>query len=77
MGQRGFGYREGDVVTFNGGILGGETPTNNLEITVTEVGDRGEILNFTWTGVSYNGVKTFVLTDPSQGFGTVDKVFYR
>jgi len=77
IGRPGFGYRAGDVVTFNGGILGGETPTNNLEITVTEVGDRGEILNFTWTGVSYNGVKTFVLTDPSQGFGTVDKVFYR
>ena len=75
MGNGGFGYRVGDVITFSGGILGGETPTNNLEITVTAVGDRGEILDYTWSGISYNGVKTFVLTDPSQEFGTVDKVY--
>ena len=77
MGNSGFGYRVGDVITFNGGILGGETPTNNLTITVTEVGEKGEILDFTWTGVSYNGVKTFVLIDPVQGIGTVDKIYYR
>lgn len=77
IGDSGFGYRVGDVITFNGGVLGGETPTNNLEITVTEVGDRGQILNFTWVGVSYNGYKTFVLTDPSMESGSVDKVIYR
>ena len=77
LGNSGFGYQVGDVITFNGGILGGETPTNNLEITVTEVDSNGGITDFTWTGVSYNGVKTFVLTDPAQDFGTVDKVIYR
>jgi hypothetical protein len=77
MGNSGFGYQVGDVITFNGGILGGETPTNNLNITVIEVGEKGEILDFTWTGVSYNGVKTFVLIDPVQGIGSVDKIYYR
>jgi hypothetical protein len=57
--------------------LGGETPTNNLSITITEVDQNYKILNFTHEGVSYNGVRTFVLTDPATGFGTVDKVIYR
>lgn len=77
MGNGGLGYRAGDIITFKGGILGGETGTNDLEIIVTAVGEKGEILDYTWSGVSYNGVKTFVLTDPQQGFGSVDKVYYR
>jgi hypothetical protein len=77
IGERGFGYRVGDNITFNGSALGGETPTNNLVITVTQVGSRGEILDFIWAGASYNGVRTFVLTDPALSFGSVDKVYYR
>lgn len=77
LGRGGTGYQVGDTITFNGGILGGETPTNNLIITVTAVNTGGEIANFSWTGVSYNGVRTFVLTDPAKDFGTVDKVIYR
>jgi hypothetical protein len=77
MGDTGMGYQVGDVITFNGGVLGGETPTNNLSITITEVDQNYKILNFTHQGVSYNGVRTFVLTDLATGFGTVDKVIYR
>lgn len=77
IGDTGMGYQVGDVITFNGALLGGETPANNLSITITEVDQNYKILNFTHEGVSYNGVRTFVLTDPATGFGTVDKVIYR
>lgn len=77
IGARGFGYRVNDTVTFIGSSLGGETPTHNLVITVVAVGSRGEILDFTSAGVSFNGVRTFVLTDPALSMGSVDKVYYR
>lgn len=73
----GSGYIVGDVITILGRNLGGETNTNDLTITVTEVDGLGKIINFSHTGISYNGVKTFVLRGESPETGTLDKILYR
>lgn len=73
----GTGYSVGDTITFSGSNLGGETPTNNLTITVSNVDNLGRIRDITWNGISYNGVRTFVLSDSPTSISVVDKVLYR
>ncbi len=73
----GMGYQIGDTISIPGNQLGGELGTNDLTITVTGVNGRGWITQISWTGVSYNGVKTFVLSGTTAGVGTLDKVLYR
>ena len=74
----GSGYNVGDQILFAGNKLGGETPTHDLTITVTSVDAYGKITGITWTGLSYNGVKTFVLDGVVlNGGGVIDKVLYR
>jgi hypothetical protein len=73
----GAGYSVGNVITILGNRLGGEEPTNNLTITVTSVNQSGGITGISWTGTSYNGVRTFVLSGTTGALGTVDKVLYR
>ncbi len=73
----GSGYQVGDTVLISGSDLGGETPTHDLTITVSAVNGIGGITGITWAGVSYNGVKTFVLSGSTNGVGTIDKVLYR
>jgi len=73
----GSGYQVGDTVFISGSDLGGETPTHDLTITVSAVNGIGGITGITWAGVSYNGVKTFVLSGSTNGVGTIDKVLYR
>jgi hypothetical protein len=73
----GSGYSVGNVITILGDKLGGETPTNNLVITVTSVNQTGGITGISWTGLSHNGVRTFVLSGTIGALGTVDKVLYR
>jgi len=73
----GTGYKIGDTVLIKGSELGGESPTNDLTITVTGVNGVGAITNVTWVGVSYNGYKTYVLSGTTDGIGTIDKVLYR
>jgi len=73
----GSGYTAGDTIRILGRNLGGETDTNDLVITVTGVDAQGVITNFTHTGISYNGVKTFVLRGETPNLGTLDKVLYR
>lgn len=74
----GAGYKVGDQIVFAGNKLGGETPTHDLTITVTLVDEYGKIKGITWTGLSYNGVKTFVLDGVVlNGGGVIDKVLYR
>lgn len=77
INNSGLGYHINDTITFLGSNLGGETPTNNIIITVTDVDAAGRIVDISWTGVSYNGVKTFVLSDSPISTSTVDKVLYR
>lgn len=73
----GTGYSVGDVITILGGELGGEAPTNDLLITVASVDEFGRIQTVDHTGVSYNGVRTFVLSGITANRGTFDKVLYR
>jgi len=71
-------YQVGSQLVIKGRNLGGETPTNDLTITITQVGDDGEILGITWTGLSYNGVQSFIRggsVEPNTG--TFDKILYR
>jgi hypothetical protein len=77
IGAAGNGYSVGDIIRFEGGQLGGETGTNDLTITVASIGGAGEILTVNWTGVSYNGYRTFVLDGNLSVLGTVDKILYR
>ena len=77
IGLSGRGYAVGNTIQVLGSNLGGESPTNNLIITVTAVGALGEIQAITWAGVSYNGAKTFVIDGNLSVPGTLDKVLYR
>lgn len=73
----GRGYTPGDTVTIPGSSLGGESPANDLIITVLTVNGAGGITNISWTGASYNGAKTFVLSGSTNEIGTLDKILYR
>lgn len=73
----GSGYQIGDTITISGSRLGGETPNQNLVITVQTVSETGQIETIDWSGNSYNGVKTFVLSGDTESSGTIDKILYR
>lgn len=74
----GRGYQVGTQILIKGRTLGGETPTNDLTVTVTAIGDNGEITGITWNGLSYNGVQSFIRGGSSvPNTGTFDKILYR
>jgi hypothetical protein len=77
IGNIGKGYNVGNTIVITGNELGGELITNDLTITVSAVNADGGITGFSYTGLSYNGVKTFVLDDSNISVGTVDKILYR
>ena len=77
IGNAGQGYSVGDTIVITGNRLGGELGTNDLTITVSAVDIDGGVTGITWTGLSYNGVKTFVLDDSNITVGTLDKILYR
>ena len=70
-------YKPNDVIVIKGHELGGEQTTNDLTITVKAVDSAGRIRQIDWTGVSYNGVKTFVIDGASTTSGALDKILYR
>lgn len=49
--QGGINYQVGNVITISGASLGGTTPANNVVITVSEVGEEGQIQNYDYTGI--------------------------
>jgi hypothetical protein len=73
----GLAYKVGNTIKISGNKLGGELGTNDLTITVTSVNSAGKITGISWAGLSYPGVKTFVLSGDSSSVGTIDKVLYR
>ena len=77
VGNAGKGYEIGNTILIPGNNLGGELGTNDLTITVSAIDGIGGITGVTWTGLSYNGVKTFVLADTNIVVGSLDKVLYR
>jgi hypothetical protein len=73
----GLGYQVGDIITILGSDLGGEAPGQNLVITVDSVGVNGQIQTVSWTGNSYSGVRTFVVSGTISNTGSLDKILYR
>jgi hypothetical protein len=73
----GSNYGVGDILIIEGRRLGGSIPENNLVITVTEIDTNGVIGDFTYTGTSIAGFKTFVLEPIESVKGTIDKILYR
>ena len=55
----GSSFQPNDTVIIDGGILGGETATNDLTVTVTSVGASGEITAFSIGGTAADGNATF------------------
>lgn len=61
-------YAVGDIIVLAGTDLGGATPANDVQITITEVASGGEIVSFTTSGTSitggasYTGVNQFSTT---------------
>ena len=79
LDQAGENYKAAEQVYISGADLGGVDGVNDLNITVTNIAGNGEITNFTWTGASIVGYKTFVklgFKSPTDR-GTLDKILYR
>lgn len=70
-------YKTGDVILIKGDDLGGESPANDLTITVTSVDQLGRINSISHTGVSYTGVRTFVKSGSPVNVGTIDRILFR
>ena len=77
INEGGKGYNIGNTIVIPGNKLGGELTTNDLTITVTSVDGQGTITGISWTGLSYNGVRTFVLDDTNIVTNSIDKILYR
>jgi hypothetical protein len=77
LGNPGLGYSVGDVFTISGGRLGGESVTNDLVITVLSVDSDGRISDFSYVGVAYPGVRTFVVDAEEPLMSKIDKILYR
>ena len=78
INQPGKGYAVGNTILIKGNRLGGETPTNDLVITVTGTDLEGGITAITWTGSSYNGTTIYTVGGNSiPNTGTFDKILYR
>lgn len=77
IGAQGKGYTVGNTIQILGSRLGGESPTNDLIITVVAVGPQGQILSVTHSGTSVNGVQTFVIDGNLSQPGTIDKILFR
>ena len=77
ISSKGSGYETGDTIIIKGSQLGGESVTNDLTITVTDVDTQGRVLGISWTGVSYNGVRTFVKSGETPNVGSFDRILYR
>ena len=59
-------YAQGSTLTILGSNVGGQSPTNDITITITSVDGAGTILNITHTGTS---------AAPTQGFAVGDRMF--
>jgi hypothetical protein len=73
----GRGYTVGNTILIKGNKLGGETPANDLTITVTGVDSNGGIASTTHVGRSYNGVTEYIIGPTTDLTGTFDKFLYR
>ena len=70
----GAGYAVGDEVTISGDDLGGQSPDNDITITVTETSDdsTNSIISFTYEGEPSSGVFVAVSSSLGNGVYSVD-----
>ena len=61
----GAGYTANNTIVVPGNEIGGETPANDLTITINTVGASGEVLTVTPTGTGGNGTGTYSTLDSS------------
>lgn len=74
----GAGYRVGQTLVVTGERLGGTSGVNDLEITVQSVNFLGAITGLTFTGLSVQNTRTFVLgANGEPSIGAVDKILFR
>ena len=64
--NQGTNFLPGDTITVLGTDLGGATPTNDLTITIDNVGGAGEITAQTATGTAYNGSSSINIAGTNQ-----------
>jgi hypothetical protein len=57
----GFGYSQGDILVYQGTMFGGNTPANDLTLTVT-ISATGVLATVTASGTAASGTGTFRLT---------------
>jgi len=69
LNTAGTGYQIGDRLTIAGAFLEGDSPTNDIKITVQTVGGSGEILTFTFTGAGFTGTGTISGVSPNVNGG--------
>jgi hypothetical protein len=53
---QGTGYARLDTITINGSTLGGQDVTNDLILTITSIGDNGEVVAFDQSGDAQTGI---------------------
>jgi len=75
LASAGSNYAVNQELYIRGNLIGGETPTNDITITVTGVGASGDITTFTFTGTGNNGTLSYTNLSPiaeiPQGTGAV------
>lgn len=57
----GFGYSQGDILVYQGTMFGGNTPANDLTLTVT-ISATGVLATVTASGIAASGTGNFRLT---------------
>ena len=57
----GLDYSVGDTIVITGDNLGGETPVNDLEITITQITSKGEVIAVLLNGVAAAGTDNTII----------------
>ena len=57
----GLDYSVGDTIIITGDNLGGETPENDLEITITQIASKGEVIAVLLNGVAAAGTDNTII----------------
>ena len=65
----GLGYEVGEKIVIYGNVLGGQSPTNDLNIFINTVGAGGEILTFTSIGQGIFSTQEYTNVSGNVGSG--------
>jgi hypothetical protein len=71
----GTGYDVFDKILIAGTALGGATPANDILIEITDVGESGEIINFTFSGAAVSGLESYTAFTPDTTTGQASTTY--